>query len=221
MELSMRSKKKEPGFIKQQQGIIALFVALMLVLFTLGFKFQYVLFEIKSLITQKSFTENNGGVGVIGKVELLENEGMMIRDPQQSLFRNYIIEFNPVTVLENGDAVVRDDSLVGIVEQFNNQFAVVANISRNNYTIKGTIPTQEVITLNGRGDGDFLALVPRDYEVEVGDPVNWVRNQAYFLGDVVDIKFDARDVYKRVYVRSRVRSGLLQKVELLKEENPF
>lgn len=221
MELLKRNKKNESDNKQYKTAGIVLLVVF-LVLFTNNIKVQYIVFEFKSMITQKSFEIKNNKSVMLSKQTLALNEGNIIKDPQSSLFQEYIIEFAQGTAIKENDYVLKDGGLLGVVKKVNKNFAVVIDVSRSKNIIKGMIPkTREIITLEGRGDGDYFSATPRDYEIEVGDKISWIRDQNVLLGEVVDIQFDSRDIYKKVYIRSYINNAALEKVLLVSEQNVF
>lgn len=116
-------------------------------------------------------------------------------------------------IKEGGKVFALGDIPVGYVsEVFSNSSKVVLYSSPGNITLCTISETDAFVDLMGRGGGNFLVTLPRDFEIEEGVSFLLPGVNSQLVGIFDSIISDPRDTEKKVIVKSPVN---IQEIEFV------
>lgn len=91
---------------------------------------------------------------------------------------------------------------VGTVTQVYSNTALVSLLSASGNKVNGfTGENKTILTLIGDGGGNFIAQIPKDVEVVIGDNIFLSQNPVMKIGNITDIQNSQQDFFKTIYIR--------------------
>lgn len=91
---------------------------------------------------------------------------------------------------------------VGTVTEVYRDTALVSLLSASGNKVNGFTGLNKItLALIGAGGGNFIAQIPKDIEVTIGDSVFLSQNPAMVVGSIVDVQGSAQDFFRTVYIR--------------------
>ena len=95
---------------------------------------------------------------------------------------------------------VRGMQPVGYISKIHDKTSEMFLFSAPKNKVDGVTFDEVILPLVGIGGGNFIASIPKDISIKIGDSVYYRSNTKMKLGTVFDIKDDQQDVFVRVYV---------------------
>jgi hypothetical protein len=102
---------------------------------------------------------------------------------------------------ENDLAYLRGRQPVCVIAEVHDRTSVCKLLAASGNEIEGVTPAGETLFLKGNGGGSFIASVPRDSQVFVGDIISLKSDPTMALGTLVSINKDSQATSWEVYVR--------------------
>ena len=96
---------------------------------------------------------------------------------------------------------IRGMQPVGYISKIHDKTSEMFLFSSPKNKLEGVIGDEVILQLVGIGGGNFIANIPRDIDLNIGDSVYYRSNIKMKLGVISDIKNEEQDVFKRVYIR--------------------
>lgn len=91
---------------------------------------------------------------------------------------------------------------VGTVTQVYRSTALVSLFSASGNKVNGFTDVNKItLSLVGEGGGNFIAQIPKEMNVTIGDSIFLSQDPAMNVGSVVDIQGSPQDFFKTVYIR--------------------
>ncbi|OGG71160.1 hypothetical protein A3F27_02460 [Candidatus Kaiserbacteria bacterium RIFCSPHIGHO2_12_FULL_53_13] len=156
-----------------------------------------------------------------GMLRISENE-LGITAPVVSSFRaspygTFLVGAGSSDAVTPGSLVLTEENFViGRVADVSPHSALVNELFAPNVSTDALIRGAGV-SVDGQGGGNARANVPREVQVEIGDPVTSPVLKGRTIGVVGAVEEDPASAYKRVYIRLPVNLAALQFVYLLKQ----
>ena len=105
-------------------------------------------------------------------------------------------------VVEGALVYVRGRQLVCLVKEVHRDTSLCALLSAPGNTVEAVTSTSSLaVTLIGEGGGNYIALLPKESPLSIGEVLMYRASPTMKLGEVVEIKNDPQDVFVRVYIR--------------------
>lgn len=95
---------------------------------------------------------------------------------------------------------VRGMQPVGYISKIHDKTSELFLFSAPKNKVDGVTGDETILPLIGIGGGNFVANIPKDISINIGDSVYYRSNTKMKLGTVTDIKDDQQDVFVRVYI---------------------
>lgn len=119
-----------------------------------------------------------------------------------TIYSSVILSKGYVDSVEVGDLVyLRGRQPIGMISKVYNKTSLLSLFTDSGNKIDGVINNETVLPLVGDGGGVYVASVPKETLIHVGDTVYYRPNPQMKLGEVSDIKNDQQDVFMKVYIR--------------------
>ncbi len=96
---------------------------------------------------------------------------------------------------------IRGMEPVGKIEKVHSKTSELNLFSASGNKIDGVLINEKIIPLVGTGGGNFIANLPKDFAVNVGDNIYYATKGYGLLGTVSDIQNDIQDTYSKVYIK--------------------
>lgn len=91
---------------------------------------------------------------------------------------------------------------VGTVTEVYRSTAIVSLLSASGNKVNAfTESNKTALVLTGDGGGNFIAQIPKNVEITIGDNIFLSQNTAMNVGNIVDIKGSPQDFFRTVYIR--------------------
>ena len=144
----------------------------------------------------------------------------VLAKPNISVYDTVIVDAgNNIDIKEGSKVFVLGNILIGEVEEVNNRTSKIKLFSSPKEKLEVMIGFGNIITVaTGKGAGNFEMEVPRDVDVEVGDPVVSVGINSPTLGSVEEIISDPINPFKKVLFKSPVNLFEIKWVQILKQD---
>ena len=122
--------------------------------------------------------------------------------------------------VSEGDIVyTRGMVVVGKILSVTKSTSLALLYSRDGIETYGTEQkTSTSFKVTGNGGGSYLALIPRDVDIQENDKILLTENQDFILGTVASVTFDKQDVSKKVYIRGGFNPASLSLFYINKHE---
>ncbi len=105
-------------------------------------------------------------------------------------------------IVEHGLVYIRGRQAVCSITEVYNRTSLCTLFSASNQKVEGvTASSSLTLYLQGAGGGSYIAEVPRDSIIEIGDTIYLKSNQTMILGTIIDIARDDQLSSWYVYVR--------------------
>ncbi len=143
----------------------------------------------------------------------------VLSKPNNSFYDSLLIDAGSEQGIKKDDKVfVSGDILIGFVSEVNKNSSKVVLYSspkeESDVMVAFNIEAKAV----GRGGGNFEIILPRDTDVEVGDPVASFGFNALLLGSVESVDSNPIDSFKTILVKSPVNIFELKWIQVEKSE---
>lgn len=156
--------------------------------------------EFKEILDRENVHENNIVASVLVK-------------PPQSVYDTFIIDIGEGDVVIGNHVYVKN-IFVGKIIEINNRTSVVELISSPNtktdVRIRGSIDA----VAEGRGGGRFVAILPKDVEVLVGDSVSIPGFGNGIVGVIENTELEEANSFQNVYFNTYTSFGDIDIVEV-------
>lgn len=105
-------------------------------------------------------------------------------------------------VPEGGLVYVRGRQPVCTIKEVHRETSLCVLLSAPGNTLEAVTASSSItVTLIGEGGGSYIALLPKDIPLSIGEAVMYRASPIMKLGEVAEIKNDPQDVFVRVYIR--------------------
>ena len=126
----------------------------------------------------------------------------VISKPPYSLFDTLVLDTSTSSV-EVGDTVYIDQNiLVGAITESKGSYAkAVLYSSGTNSTQADVLRTGQTVSLIGEGGGNFLIVLPKDFDIALGDNLVDMEGSQAIIAQVFSIDTSSQGSFKKVYAR--------------------
>lgn len=115
-----------------------------------------------------------------------------------------------------GSVVYYGDNAIGTLAEVSDTFSTVEPFFTHGRLVQAVQYLSSMsLEITGRGQGVYLAKLPRDFEIALGDPIVWQgTREVTLLGYVESILFDDRDALQQVFIALPMNPKTIQWVEI-------
>ena len=171
--------------------------------------------ELKFLLLSE---ENKELRQLLGNSEVAEGKAAaVILHPSQTYYDIFIV--HKTTGTSVGNLAVRSPVVFGkVVEDLGSSLKILLYSSPGNKTEGRLVQGGSPIILEGRGGGNFTAVVPRDLPVSVGNLVSLPSNQSLVMAKIEGIDETETDSFKLIRATVPTNIFSIQWLELIENE---
>jgi len=90
---------------------------------------------------------------------------------------------------------------IGFIETVHDNTSELKLFSSSDNKVDGVLASEKSISLIGIGGGSFIANLPKDFQISIGDEIYYGPRGGGVLGQVSDIKNDIQDTFLKVYIK--------------------
>lgn len=98
---------------------------------------------------------------------------------------------------------IRGMNPVGKIEKVHSKTSELYLFSAGGNKIDGVLKDEKSIPLVGVGGGNFIANLPKDFSISIGDNIYYASKGGGLIGTVSDIKNEIQDTFLKVYVKGK------------------
>ncbi len=121
------------------------------------------------------------------------------RRPPFTMYDKLVIDRGDMHGVVVGNQAYKAEMFVGNVTEVFRDFSIVTMITSPDITTHADINGSEVF-LKGQGNGKFVADLPRDINVKVGDTVYSRERELYIIGIVESVEAEGEATLQKIYV---------------------
>lgn len=143
----------------------------------------------------------------------------ILEKPNRSLYDTLIIDVGKNQQIEVGDSILSGNFIIGTVVEVheNHSKASLLSTPETRYTVRiGESPIESEAF--GRGNGNFIAKLPKEISVNNGDLVRFIGLSIKFLGRVEVIEKTEADPFQVIFFTLPVNIQNLTWVEVVKKQ---
>ncbi len=122
-------------------------------------------------------------------------------------------------IIEGDIVYTRGMIVIGKILSVTKSSSLALLYSRDGIETYGTEQkTRTSFKVTGNGAGSYVALIPREVNIEENDKILLTEDQDFILGTVASVTFDKQDVSKKVYIRGGFNPASLSLFYINKHE---
>lgn len=144
----------------------------------------------------------------------------VLSKPNRSLYDSLIVDLGRDSGIKKNDSVyVYGNILIGVVDEVYEKTSKIKLYSSPNEKLDVLVGFNNISAVaTGRGSGNFIIKVPRDTDIEVGEPVAVTGLNSPILGSIEEVSINPVDSFKFLLFKSPVNIFELKWVQISKTE---
>lgn len=160
-------------------------------------RLENILAQKDALLIEHGFVDESGSSNVSSALMLYP-----ITQDMTTIYSTVLLSKGFKEGIEEGSVVyVRGKQAACIIVEVHDHTSLCKLLSTSGNSVEGSLPAGGTLFLKGYGGGTFIADVPKDSPVNVGEQVRLRSDPTFVIGEVVDIIPDDQASSLRVYVR--------------------